>query len=60
MKRKDEYYRSKPEALDAYRIGNSIIKENVEKFIKYEKIFILYDERLIQTNKLLNINNNNK
>ena len=34
-----------------------MLKENVEKLIKYEKIFILYNEKLIDINKKLKVNN---
>ena len=58
MQRRYDYYQSIPEAFETYqRIGNALIKENVEKFIKYEKIFIIYDEQLMNIYKLLKINN---
>ena len=58
MKLKYDYYLSSPEGLEAYQsVGNSMLKENVEKLIKYEKIFILYNEKLIDINKKLKVNN---
>ena len=58
MKLKYDYYLSSPEGLEAYQsVGNSMLKENVEKLIKYEKIFILYNEKLIDINKELKVNN---
>lgn len=58
MQRNYDYYLNRPEALDTYqRIGNSLLEENVAKFIKYEKIFIVYNEKLNDINKQLNINN---
>ena len=58
MKIKYNYYLSSPEGSEAYQsVGNSMLKENVEKLIKYEKIFILYNEKLIDINKKLKVNN---
>jgi hypothetical protein len=58
MKLKYDYYQSSPEGLEAYQsVGNSMLKENVEKLIKYEKIFIIYNEKLIDINKQLKVNN---
>ena len=58
MQSKYKYYLKRPEALDTYqKVANSIIKENVEKLIKYEKIFLLYNEKLIDISKQLKINN---
>ena len=58
IKLKYDYYLSSPEGLEAYQsVGNSMLKENVEKLIKYEKIFILYNEKLIDINKKLKVNN---
>lgn len=58
MELKYEYYLARPEALDTYkRIANSIIKENVEKLVKYEKIFLIYNEKFIEMIKKLNNNN---
>ena len=56
MELKYDDYSEVPEALDIFkRISSSILKENVEKLIKYEKIFLLYNEFLIDINKQLNI-----
>lgn len=46
-----------PEAEDIYKkISIAMIKENVEKLIKFEKKFILLNDSLIELNKKLNIN----
>ena len=56
MQLKYDYYLEKPEALETYyKIVNSIIKENAEKLIKYEKIFLIYNENFLEINKKLNI-----
>ena len=53
---KYDYYLEKPEALETYnKIVNSIIKENAEKLIKYEKIYLIYNENFLEINKKLNI-----
>ena len=58
MQRNYDYYKRTPEALKTYqRIGNALIKENVEKLVKYEKLFIIYDEQLMNIYKQLKINN---
>ena len=54
---KYENYDEIPEAKDIYKkISISLIKENVEKLIKFEKNFILFNDSLIELNKKLNIN----
>jgi hypothetical protein len=56
MQLKYDYYLEKPEALETYnKIVNSIIKENAEKLIKYEKIYLIYNENFLEINKKLNI-----
>ena len=56
MQLKYDYYLEKPEALETYiKIVNSIIKENAEKLIRYEKIFLIYNENFLEINKKLNI-----
>ena len=48
----------RPEDLDTFkRIASSIINNIIEKLVKYEKVFILNNEFLIDINKKLNINN---
>lgn len=54
-----EFYSANSEKLETYdKIVNEIIKGNVEKYIKYEKVFILYSDKLNDINKKLNIINN--
>ena len=56
MEMKYDYYSETTEALDTFkRIASSILKENVEKLIRYEKIFLLYNDFFIDLNKQLNI-----
>ncbi len=58
MERKYDFYAEKPEAFETFkRIATSIIKENIDKLIKYEKIFILFNDICIDLIKKLNINN---
>ena len=57
MELKHSRYLGNPEALETYnRIVNSIIKENAEKLIHFEKIFLIYNESFLDINKKLNIN----
>ena len=57
MEKKYGYYLGKPEALETYnKIVNIIIKENAEKLIRFEKIFLIYNEYFLEINKKLNIN----
>ena len=52
-----EYNNIIPQDVESYKkLANSIIKENVEKLIKYEKIIILYSEKFIDINKQINSN----
>ncbi len=58
MERKYDFYAEKPEAFETFkRIATSIIKEKIDKLIKYEKIFILFNDICIDLIKKLNINN---
>ena len=51
-------FKERPEDLDTFkRIARSIINDIIEKLIKYEKIFILNNDVLIDIKKKLNINN---
>ena len=57
MEMKYGYYLGKPEALETYyKIVSSIFKENAEKLIRFEKIFLNYNEYFLEINKKLNIN----
>jgi len=48
MELKHSRYLGNPEALETYnRIVNSIIKENAEKLIHFEKIFLIYNENFL-------------
>lgn len=54
---KYENYDEIPEAQDIYKkISISMIKENVEKLIKFEKKFLLFNDSLIDLSKKININ----
>ena len=56
MQKKYDYYLEKPEALETYySIVNSIIRENPEKLIRFEKIYLIYNEIFLEINKKLNI-----
>ena len=58
MERKYDFYEEKPEAFETFKkVASSIIKENIEKLIKYEKIIILYNDICIDLYKKLNVNN---
>jgi hypothetical protein len=57
MEWKYDNYLGKPEALETYnKIVNSIIRENAEKLINFEKIYLIYNENFLEINKKLNIN----
>ena len=57
MEWKYDNYLGKPEALETYnKIVNSIIRENAEKLIHFEKIYLIYNENFLEINKKLNIN----